>query len=124
MAADVSGAKRIADLNGAIIAAGRGERLRAASGGIPKPLVELGGEPLLLRQARAIAALGARPVHAIVNSETARMIRDRDLMMPPEVQFCLRDPADSMESLLTLGEHIAPGRFLMTTVDAVVPPAE
>jgi choline kinase len=120
----IAGAKQIPGLSGAIIAAGRGERLRAASGGIPKPLVEIGGEPLLVRQARAIAALGARPVHAIVNSETARMIRDRNLIMPPEVQLCVRDTANSMESLLTLGEHIAPGRFLMTTVDAVVPPTE
>jgi choline kinase len=123
-AQQIRDAKRIEGLSGAIIAAGRGERLRAASGGIPKPLVELGGEPLLVRQAGAIATLGARPVHAIVNSETARMIRDRDLMMPPEVQLCVRDTANSMESLLTLGEHIAPGRFLMTTVDAVVPPTE
>jgi NDP-sugar pyrophosphorylase family protein len=117
-------AKRITGLSGAIIAAGRGERLRAASGGVPKPLVELGGEPLLVRQARAIARFGAYPVHAIVNSETGRMIRERDLTMPPEVRLHVRDTANSMESLLTLGEHIAPGRFLMTTVDAVVPPAE
>jgi choline kinase len=120
----VQNAKRISGLSGAIIAAGRGERLRTASGGIPKPLVELGGEPLLVRQAHAIAMLGAYPVHAIVNSETARMIRERDLTMPPAVQLCVRDTANSMESLLTLGEHIAHGRFLMTTVDAVVPPAE
>src|ERR1700720_507985 len=98
MAADVSGAKRIADLNGAIVAAGRGERLRRASGGIPKPLVELGGEPLLVRQVRAIASLGAYPVHAIVNLETARMIRQRDLAMPSEVHLHARDTANSMES--------------------------
>ena len=74
----------VTDLSGAIIAAGRGERLRAASGGIPKPLVELGGEALLVRQARALAALGARPVHAIVNSETAAMIRDRGSRCRPK----------------------------------------
>lgn len=109
----------VAGLSGAIIAAGRGERLRAASHGVPKPLVEIGGEALLVRQCRAIAALGASPVHAIINSETARMIRDSGLAMPPEVELCVCDTANSMESLLTLGERIAPGRFLMTTVDAV-----
>jgi NDP-sugar pyrophosphorylase family protein len=118
------GANPIPGLSGAIIAAGRGERLRAASGGIPKPLVEIGRESLLLRQARAIGELGAYPVHAIVNSETARMIRERYLAMPSEMQLCVRDTANSMESLLTLGGHIAPGRFLMATVDAVVPPLE
>ena len=114
----------VSGLSGAIIAAGRGERLRAAAGGLPKPLVEVGGEPLLVRQSRTLAALGARPVHAIINSETAAMIRLRALPMPPDLEICVRDTANSMESLLALGERIAPGRFLMTTVDAVSAPAE
>ena len=114
----------VAGLSGAIVAAGRGERLRAASGGVPKPLVEVGGETLLVRQCRAIAAMGARPVHAIINSETAQIIRDRGLVMPPELELSVRDTPNSMESLLTLGERIAPGRFLMATVDAVAAPAE
>lgn len=33
-------------LSGAIIAAGKGERLRDAAGGVPKPLVRLGDETL------------------------------------------------------------------------------
>ncbi len=121
---NLSGEKRIPGLSGAIIAAGRGERLRPVSDGVPKPLVELGGEPLIVRQSRALAALGARPVHAIVNSETAAMIRDRGLVMPPELEICVRDTANSMESLLALEERLVPGRFLMTTVDAFIPPAE
>jgi choline kinase len=107
-------------LSGAIIAAGRGERLRGASGGLPKPLVEIDGETLLARQIRYLAAAGARPVHAIVNHETARLIGERGLAMPPEAQIIVRDTPNSMESLLALGERIAPGRFLMTTVDMVV----
>lgn len=91
---------------------------------MPKPIVELGGEPLLLRQARSLAALGASPVHAIINSETARMIDERQIMIPSSLQILVRDTANSMESLLALSERIAPGRFLMTTVDAVIPPAE
>ena len=40
-------------LQGAIIAAGRGERLRNSTrDDIPKPLVKLGGEAMLLRQGR------------------------------------------------------------------------
>ena len=172
-------------LSGAIIAAGRGERLRDAVHGLPKPLVELAGETLLVRQARAIASMGASPVHVIVNSETAGMLRDRrvaqdrsrarqgelanysevahdhgiadhgerkhdrevtrdmervldnrelpddregadnrGLGLPSEVRLYVRDTANSMESLLTLGEHIAPGRFLMTTVDAILSRSE
>jgi choline kinase len=111
-------------LSGAIIAAGRGERLRAASNGVPKPLVEVGGEPLLLRQARSIVNAGASPVHAIVNTETAALIHERGLPITPEIDLFVRDTANSMESLLTLGDRIAPGHFLMTTVDAVIAPAE
>jgi choline kinase len=180
-------------LSGAIIAAGRGERLRDAVHGVPKPLVEIGGETLLVRQARAIASVGAAPVHVVVNTETAGMLhdrrvasdrelaqdecerarddapaengnehahdrivarnrgithnsnsaRDRELAedegraqgkseraddrgfaLPPEVKLYVRDTPNSMESLLTLGEHIAPGRFLMTTVDAILSRSE
>jgi NDP-sugar pyrophosphorylase family protein len=111
-------------LSGAIIAAGRGERLRAASGGVPKPLVELDGQPLLVRQAHALANLGAVPVYAIINSETAAMIRDRGIAMPHDLRIRVRDTANSMESLLALGESIPPGRFLMMTVDAIIAPAE
>ena len=121
---DLTLAQPIPGLSGAIIAAGRGERLRAASHGVPKPMVDLAGEPLLLRQARALAAVGADPVHAIVNSETAAVIRQRRLEMPPSLRLLVRDTANSMESLLTLGEHIAPGRFLMTTVDTLISTAE
>ncbi|MDB5107481.1 MAG: Nucleotidyl transferase, partial [Candidatus Binatus sp.] len=57
-------------LLGAIIAAGRGERLRDAVADLPKPLVELGGEPMLARQARAMLGVGASPIVAVINSET------------------------------------------------------
>lgn len=109
----------MAGLSGAIIAAGRGDRLRGASGGIPKPLVELAGEPMLTRQARAMFSMGAYPVHIIVNSETASLMRERGLKMPGGVDLCVRDTANSMESLLTVGERIASSRFLLATVDAV-----
>jgi NDP-sugar pyrophosphorylase family protein len=158
-------------LSGAIIAAGRGERLRDAVHGVPKPLVEIGGETLLVRQARSLVSVGASPVHVIVNAETAGMLHDRSVAserelaqdeserarydaraekahdrqlaqaeerargnreraddrgfaLPPEVELYVRDTPNSMESLLTLGEHIAPGRFLMTTVDAILSRSE
>src|SRR5580700_9528528 len=98
----------VAGLSGAIIAAGHGVRLRAASGGLPKPLVEVGGETLLVRQSRVLAKLGASPVHAIINSETAEMIRARGFLMPSDLRTCVRDTANSMESLLALGESLAP----------------
>jgi NDP-sugar pyrophosphorylase family protein len=108
------------DLSGAIIAAGRGERLRAAVGGIPKPLAEVAGEALLARQMREMRAAGMAPLHVIVNSETARLMWERHLTLPGEADLLVRDTANSMESLLVLGERIAPGRFVPSTVDAVL----
>jgi NDP-sugar pyrophosphorylase family protein len=109
-------------LSGAIIAAGRGERLRTAVAGVPKPLVKLGGETLLARQVREMRAAGLDPVHVIVNSETARMMRGEESGPPDEIDLLVRDTANSMESLLALSARIKPGRFALATVDAVLGP--
>ena len=113
----------VAEFQGAIIAAGRGERLRASSGvELPKPLVEVGGISLLARQARAMVSSGAREVLAVVNSETAS--RARGMSFPRELRLMVRDTESSMESLLVLGESLAAGHFLLATVDAMVPDHE
>ena len=107
-------------LSGAILAAGRGQRLRPASGAVPKPLIDLGGQPLLLRQIDLLIKTGVSPIHVIVNSEAHRLMHQRGLRLPDDVELLVGDTANSMESLLRLGEHIAPGFFLLMTVDAVL----
>ena len=114
----------VTELQGAIFAAGRGERLRNASGDLPKPLVDLGGEVMLARQARALIAAGAASVIAVINSETARIADEMKLAMPAKLKLVVRDTPNSMETMLALGEYLAPGWFLAATVDAVVAPAE
>jgi NDP-sugar pyrophosphorylase family protein len=111
-------------LSGAIIAAGRGERLRAASDGLPKPLVRVGGETLLERQARLLGAVRAVPINVIVNSETAQLIQTAELKLPSRLAIMTRNTPNSMESLLALGERIPSGRFLMTAVDTVLAVSE
>ncbi len=114
-------------LQGAIIAAGRGERLRNSTrDDIPKPLVKLGGEAMLSRQARALIAAGASSVVAVINSETARVARENEmaLEMPASLRLVVRDTANSMETMLALGEVVHPGWFIAATVDAVIPQAE
>ena len=115
----------VSGLRGAIIAAGRGERLRGVVEDLPKPLVELGGEPMLVRQARMLHQAGAETVVALVNSETAGLIAARAVRIPPWMKLQSRDTPSSMESLFTLGEHLrgAP-HFLLATVDAVIDAAE
>jgi NDP-sugar pyrophosphorylase family protein len=111
----------VGGFRGAIIAAGRGERLRRAVDDLPKPLVELGGETMLLRQARMLHQAGAEIVVTLVNSETARLIAARGVRTPPWMKLQVRDTPNSMESLLTLGEHLRGIRhFLLATVDAVI----
>jgi choline kinase len=115
----------VATLQGAILAAGHGERLRkSGDAAIPKPLVELGGETMLARQARAMLDAGAASVVAVVNSETARIAAAMKLALPERVRVVVRDTANSMETMLTFGEFIEPGWFVASTVDAVVPQDE
>jgi NDP-sugar pyrophosphorylase family protein len=115
----------VKELQGGIIAAGRGERLRASTrDDIPKPLVMLGGEAMLSRQARALLAAGASSVVAIVNSESAQLARERSLELPESVRMVVRDTANSMETMLALGELLTPGWFIAATVDAVIPQPE
>jgi MobA-like NTP transferase domain len=145
---------------GAILAAGTGERLRKAAGGLPKPLVEIGGQTLLTRQARAMIDAGADRVLAVVGSETATIIAQRQVELPAALELYVRDTANSMETLFTIGEKLqiasrrsfdtaraarrlrmteeeassvvssersqsmatpVQGRFLLATVDAIVP---
>ncbi len=110
----------VENLQGAIIAAGRGERLRRSTGNLPKPLVTLGGRTLLARQAMMLLGVGASEVLAVVNSETAGLIEKRKVEVPERLGLIVRDTANSMESLFALGERLAPGHFVLATVDAVL----
>ena len=115
----------VSKLQGAIIAAGRGERLRTSTrADLPKPLVELGGETMLARQAGAMLAAGADSMLAVINSETARIAGEMKLAMPPALKLIVRDTANSMETMLALKEFLEPGWFLASTVDAVIPQSE
>ena len=100
----------VTELQGAIIAAGRGERLRASTRDeIPKPLVMLGGEAMLSRQARALLDAGASSVVAMINSETARVAKEMALEIPPSLRLVVRDTANSMETMLALGRRARAG---------------
>ena len=107
------------------MAAGRGDRLRISTrDDIPKPLVQLGGEAMLSRQARALLDAGASSVVAVINSETARLAKQMTLDIPPSVRLIVRDTANSMETMLALGDLLEPGWFIAATVDAVIPQME
>lgn len=111
-------------LEGAILAAGRGDRLRTGGSDLPKPLVELGGEVLLVRQARVLLEAGAASVIAVINSETASIIDRGTIDLPAGLRLVVRDTPNSMETLFELGQHLSGRRFMAATVDAIADPQE
>ncbi len=58
-----------------ILAAGRGERMRPLTDALPKPLLEVGGRPLVVRQIEALARAGHRDI-AINASHLAQKLVD------------------------------------------------
>jgi NDP-sugar pyrophosphorylase family protein len=106
-----------------IIAAGLGERLRAAGIATPKPLVEIGGRPLIAHAIDAARAAGARELACIVNAETdavRRWLETTPLGLP--ITIVQRTTASSAESFLALRPLLADAPFLLLTVDALLQP--
>lgn len=56
-----------------VLAAGHGTRMRAAAGGLPKPLLDVGGETLIGRQLARLAAAGVRDVVVNVSTHAQRI---------------------------------------------------
>jgi NDP-sugar pyrophosphorylase family protein len=110
-------------MNAGIIAAGLGERLRAHGITTPKPLLPVGGRPLIARTIECLVAAGARRIACIVNAETDE-VRDylRAEPWPVPLDVVQRTTASSAESFLTLRPFLASAPFLLTTVDTVCDP--
>jgi NDP-sugar pyrophosphorylase family protein len=107
----------------AIIAAGQGERLRAAGIAAPKPLVAVCGKPLIDHVLDAVAAAGIRDVTCLFNEEDESVANHcRKARREMQLRVVRRTTPSSMESLFTLAPHLAGQRFLLLTVDAVFGP--
>lgn len=109
-----------------VIAAGLGERLKAAHPGLPKPLVPVGGRPLAHWVVSGLLAAGVERVTVLLNSrgDAAREALARDF--GARVGFLRADPPTSFDSFRLVATALAltEPAFLMSTVDALVPPAE
>jgi NDP-sugar pyrophosphorylase family protein len=106
-----------------IIAAGHGERLRAHGITTPKPLITVGGRPLLARTIEAVRAAGATRIACIINAET-NAVRDylRRESWPLPIDVVQRTTQSSAESFLALRPFLRHTPFLLTTVDTVCDP--
>lgn len=114
------------NLRAGILAAGRGERLRADAAPF-KPLVTIAGETLIERVLGSMAEAGASEVTVIINEDSTAV---RDHVVRKDWPFALRwiveSTPSSMHSFLLLVEHLARdgsgGPFLISTVDTVAGP--
>lgn len=106
-----------------VIAAGLGERLRAAGITTPKPLLPVRGRTLLERAVDAVVAAGATEVALIVNAEYPEVARfARAVRWPVPLHLTVKTTPSSMESFFTLEPALRDSPFLLTTVDAVMAP--
>jgi NDP-sugar pyrophosphorylase family protein len=109
----------------AIIGAGEGSRLKSEGFSAPKPLIRIGGVPMIERIIRSASANGFDSVHLIMNpafGEVCEYIGSLDFGIP--VTCRLLSTPSSMHTLFALEPALRDGPFCMTTVDTVFREAE
>ena len=105
----------------AIIAAGEGSRLACEGVAVPKPLVEIGGEPLIDRLIRIFIGYGATEICVVcrpdsqVEKHLSRWQQGR-----VHLDYIVRVTPSSMHSFYELAPLLDDGGpFVLTTVDTV-----
>jgi NDP-sugar pyrophosphorylase family protein len=104
----------------AIIAAGEGSRLVQEGVKTPKPLVRLGGVPLIERLIKVFLDNDASSVSVIVN-ETMTEVQDyvKTLRLPVPFHLHVRSTPSSMHSFHELSRYLTGESFCLTTVDTI-----
>lgn len=104
----------------AIIAAGEGSRLAQEGVARPKPLVDLGGEPMILRLFNIFCRCNAESISVIINDfmpEVKTFLDSVSLDVPLNV--VIKSTPSSMHSFWELSKVMKPGKFCLTTVDTI-----
>ncbi len=107
-------------MNFAIIAAGEGSRLAAEGVTVPKPLIPIGGIPLIERLTDMFERNGASSISIIVNAENHRTIdylKNKHSNIP--LHLTIKSTPGSMHSLYELKPFLQGSDFCLTTVDTV-----
>lgn len=110
----------------AIIAAGEGSRLATEGIDMPKPLVEVNGEPLIDRLIRIFADNNAEEIVVICNDKTTLV--SSHLMKIQEdglngrripLRFVVKSTPSSMHSLYEISRYLEGAPYCLTTVDTI-----
>ena len=104
----------------AIIAAGEGSRLAQEGVAKPKPLVELSGEPMIMRLMNIFQRCNAESISVIINDfmpEVRQYLESIRLDVPLNV--VVKSTPSSMHSFWELSKVMKPGKFCLTTVDTI-----
>ncbi|MDR1499524.1 MAG: NTP transferase domain-containing protein [Tannerellaceae bacterium] len=108
-----------------IIAAGNGSRLADEGVTTPKPLVRIGGEPLIDRLMRIFVSNGASSVSVIINEDMEDLYEHLiTVKVPVPLHLLIRSTPGSMHSFFHLSKYIRSDRFCITTVDTVFKESE
>lgn len=115
-------------MNFGVIAAGEGSRLSEEGISVPKPLVDLNGEPMIGRLMRIFGELGAEDVAVVTNAtrhETAQYLNEIASTLPFRLHVKEAVTPSSMHTFALLGGMLkGKGRFITTTVDTIFSAAE
>jgi len=110
-------------MNFGIIAAGEGSRLVQEGVSLPKPLVNICGQPMIGRLIGIFDNLGAERISVIVNghmTEVATYLRQLSPMLHARLDLVVKSTPSSMHSFHELGNLLrGQGRFILTTVDTI-----
>ena len=107
-------------MNYAIIAAGEGSRLAQEGVSKPKPLVELCGEPMIMRLINIMGRCKAESVSIIVNEQMTE-VREfvEGIKAPFPINLVVKTTPSSMHSMWELSKVLPRGKFCLTTVDTI-----
>jgi len=107
----------------AIIAAGEGSRLREEGILSPKPLVPIGGQPMIDRLMKMMLRCGAESISVICNREMKQvqeyLVSFRESHPELLLNLIVESTPSSMHSLARLAEVIPAGKVCVTTVDTI-----
>lgn len=104
----------------AIIAAGKGSRMASEGEMLPKPLVKIGGEPMIKRLIDTFIRCGATAISIIINEEMDE-VREylNSLELPIPLDVIVKSTEGSLLSFYEISDRLKDDKFCLSTVDSV-----